>query len=82
MSKLRPPMSQVVKMLMGEEAVNDQNISKPGLLSDITTLRDQKDKFSNASGVTGKGGTSSSSSGNIPTSHATMTFNSIFDRSD
>ncbi|KAE8705175.1 putative LRR receptor-like serine/threonine-protein kinase [Hibiscus syriacus] len=82
MSKLRPSMSQVVKMLMGEEAVNDQNISKPGLLSDISTLRDQKDKSSNTSEGTGKGGTSSSSSENIPTSHATMTFNSIFDRSD
>ncbi|KAK8676920.1 hypothetical protein V6N13_142479 [Hibiscus sabdariffa] len=82
MSKLRPSMSQVVKMLTGEEAVNDQNISKPGLLSDITTLRDQKDKTDNTSEGTGKGGTTSSSSENIPTSHATMTFNSIFDRSN
>ncbi|KAK9046429.1 hypothetical protein V6N11_052316 [Hibiscus sabdariffa] len=82
MSKLRPSMSQVVKMLTGEEAVNDQNISKPGLLSDITTLRDQKDKTDNTSEGTGKGGTTSSSSENIPISHATMTFNSIFDRSN
>ncbi|GMJ13850.1 cold-responsive protein kinase 1 [Hibiscus trionum] len=82
MSKFRPSMSQVVKMLMGEVAVDDQNISKPGLLSDIATLRDQKDKSDNTTEGTGKGGTSSSSSENIPTSHATMTFNSIFDRSN
>ncbi|KAE8692258.1 hypothetical protein F3Y22_tig00110847pilonHSYRG00104 [Hibiscus syriacus] len=82
MSKLRPSMSQVVKMLMGEEAVNDQNISKPGLLSDITTLRDQKDKSDNTSEGTGRGGNSSSSSENITITNATMTFNSIFDRSN
>ncbi|KAK8986447.1 hypothetical protein V6N11_010003 [Hibiscus sabdariffa] len=82
LSKLRPSMSQVVKMLMGQEAVNDQNISKPGLLSDIATLRDQKDKSGSSSEGTGKGSNSSSSSENITTSHATMTFNSIFDRSN
>ncbi|KAK9024493.1 hypothetical protein V6N11_004653 [Hibiscus sabdariffa] len=82
LSKLRPSMSQAVKMLMGQEVVNDQNISKPGLLSDIATLRDQKDKSGSSSEGTGKGSNSSSSSENITTSHATMTFNSIFDRSN
>ncbi|MBA0624934.1 hypothetical protein Godav_010202 [Gossypium davidsonii] len=80
--KLRPSMSQVVKMLMGEEAVNDENISRPGLLSEFTALRGQKDNSGMISGGTGKGGNSSSSSENVTTSYATMTFNSIFDRSN
>lgn len=80
--KLRPSMSQVVKMLMGEEDVNDQNISRPGLLSAFTELRDKKDKCGVISESTGKGGNSSSSSETVTTSYATMTFNSIFDRSN
>ncbi|KAG4149574.1 hypothetical protein ERO13_D05G342600v2 [Gossypium hirsutum] len=80
--KLRPSMSQVVKMLMGEEAVNDENISRPGLLSEFTALRGQKDNSGMISEGTGKGGNSSSSSENVTTSYATMTFNSIFDRSN
>lgn len=80
--KFRPSMSQVVKMLMGEEAVNDENISRPGLLSEFTELRGQKDKSGLISEGTGKGGNSSSSSENVTTSYATMTFNSIFDRSN
>ncbi|MBA0867131.1 hypothetical protein Goshw_027506 [Gossypium schwendimanii] len=80
--KLRPSMSQVVKMLMGEESVNDENISRPGLLSEFTALRGQKDNSGMISEGTGKGGNSSSSSENVTTSYATMTFNSIFDRSN
>ena len=44
MLKLRPSMSEVVKMLMDEEAVDDQNISRPGLLSEFMSLRGHKDK--------------------------------------
>ena len=77
MLKLRPSMSEVVKMLMDEEAVDDQNISRPGLLSEFMSLRGHKDKSDMISE-----GDSSSSSGNITTSYATMTFNSIFDRSN
>ncbi|XWS10663.1 hypothetical protein CRYUN_Cryun38cG0016500 [Craigia yunnanensis] len=80
MPKLRPSMSVVVKMLMGEEAVDDQNISRPGLLSEFISLRGHRDKDDMISEGTGKWD-SSSSSGNFTTSYATMTFNSIFDRS-
>ncbi|EOY13214.1 PREDICTED: putative serine/threonine-protein kinase isoform X3 [Theobroma cacao] len=82
MPKLRPTMSEVVKMLMGEAAVNDQNISRPGLLSEFMSLRGHKDKSDLTSEGTGKAGNSSSSSVNITTSYATMTFNSIYDRSN
>ncbi|XP_022717236.1 cold-responsive protein kinase 1-like isoform X2 [Durio zibethinus] len=80
--KLRPSMSEVVKMLMGEESMDDLNISKPGLLSEFMSLRGAKGKPDMTSEGTGEGGNSSSPSGNITTSYATMTFNSIYDRSN
>ncbi|XP_073268145.1 cold-responsive protein kinase 1 isoform X1 [Populus alba] len=89
-SKLRPLMSKVVLMLMGEMDVNDK-ISKPGLLSEFRGFkgdkkqkdRDQIDKWEtkksspNSSKLEG-----SSSSSGMATSYATMTFNSIYDRSN
>ncbi|XWS16900.1 hypothetical protein CRYUN_Cryun33cG0021200 [Craigia yunnanensis] len=80
MPKLRPPMSEVVKMLMGEEAVDGQKISRPGMLSEFMNLRGQKDNSDMTSEGTSQG-MNLSSSGNITTSYATMTFNSIYDRS-
>ncbi|OMO92415.1 hypothetical protein COLO4_17593 [Corchorus olitorius] len=82
MPKLRPSMSEVVKMLTGETAVDGQNISRPGLLSEFMSLRGPKDKSDMASEGTGREANTSSSSENITTSYATMTFNSIFDRSN
>ncbi|KAK9269708.1 hypothetical protein L1049_001486 [Liquidambar formosana] len=86
--KLRPSMSTVVNMLMGEICVDGEDISMPGLLSEFMGLkRVQKDKFDvkNTSEMLSadskKLDNSSSSSGNMPTSYATMTFNSIYDRS-
>lgn len=37
--KLRPSMSTVVKMLTGEKEVNDDMITKPGLISDFMDLK-------------------------------------------
>ncbi|OMO74813.1 hypothetical protein CCACVL1_16450 [Corchorus capsularis] len=82
MPKLRPSMSEVVKMLTGETAVDGQNISRPGLLSEFMSLRGLKDKSDMGSEGTGREANTSSSSENITTSYATMTFNSIFDRSN
>ncbi|XVF88033.1 hypothetical protein PTKIN_Ptkin19aG0016800 [Pterospermum kingtungense] len=82
MPKLRPSMSEAVKMLMGEETVDDQNISRPGLLSEFMGLRGPKDKSDMTSEGTSQGVNLSSSSENITTSFATMTFNSIYDRSN
>lgn len=37
--KLRPSMSTVVKMLKGEKQVDDNKITKPGLISDFMDLK-------------------------------------------
>lgn len=90
MPKIRPSMSTVVKMLMGERDVEEVKILEPGLLSELMGLRPgvQKDKlelenssYTRSTG-TGRVDNSSSSSGNMMTSHATMTFTSIYDRSN
>ncbi|KAF2287333.1 hypothetical protein GH714_039658 [Hevea brasiliensis] len=90
MPKLRPTMSTVVKMLRGEIDVNDDKISTPGLLSEFMGVRSDKDHKDKAkvknSSYTDSAGSSkleiSSSSSAMATSHATMTFNSIYDRSN
>ncbi|GMI79493.1 cold-responsive protein kinase 1 [Hibiscus trionum] len=79
--KKRPSMSEVVKMLTGEEQVDDQNISRPGLLSEFMNLRAHKEKSDMITESTDKERNASSSSENVTMSHATMTFNSIYDRS-
>ncbi|XP_039029586.1 cold-responsive protein kinase 1-like [Hibiscus syriacus] len=79
--KQRPLMSEVVKMLTGEEPVDDRNISRPGLLSEFMNPRAHKEKSDVITESTGKEGNASSSSENLTMSYATMTFNSIYDRS-
>ncbi|KAK7817681.1 cold-responsive protein kinase 1 [Quercus suber] len=92
MPKLRPSMSTVVGMLLGEIHVNDKEITKPGLLSDLMHPKakadrgqkykaEMKNSTDMASSVLGKLYNSSSSSENI-SSIATMTFNSIYDRTN
>lgn len=91
MPKQRPSMSTVVMMLMGEIEVNDK-ISRPGLLSELTSFegdkmpkhkggKDQNNKreMKNSSSTSGMVGSSSSSLG-VDASYATMTFSSIYDR--
>ncbi|KAJ9671488.1 hypothetical protein PVL29_025270 [Vitis rotundifolia] len=81
MPKIRPTMSTVVSMLMGEADVDD-NISRPGLISELMGIKvggAQRYKSDTASG-SGQVDNSSLSSGMV-TSVATMTFNSIYDRS-
>nr|GMC50930.1 putative serine/threonine-protein kinase [Ipomoea batatas] len=83
MTKSRPSMSTVVKMLTGEEKVDDSMISEPGLLSELMGLRAQKkEKLFTTSSNSGNEG-NSLSSGNTSTgmTQATMTFTSIRDRS-
>lgn len=77
-TKRRPYMSVVVKMLMGEIAVEDDEISRPCLLPCLFG-KNISDTMSDGAA---KQSDSSSSSGNIITSYATMTFNSIYDRSN
>ncbi|XP_024029159.1 cold-responsive protein kinase 1 isoform X2 [Morus notabilis] len=86
MPKIRPTMSTVVEMLSGDKDVNDMTVSKPGLLSEFMGLKgggDEKDKvntkYSSDAVFVDSGKTSSSG---MDTSIATMTFNSIYDRSN
>lgn len=80
MPKSRPSMSTVVSMLTGEADVGD-DIFRPGLIADLIGIKfggTPKYKFDAASGSGNLGNSSSSSA--MTTSIATMTFNSIFDR--
>lgn len=86
-SKLRPSMSTVVKMLTGEIDVDKEKISRPGLLSEFMGVKvdlgktQTKDSSCRTSASTSSNaGNMSSSSGNTTTSHATMTFSSMYDR--
>ncbi|WCJ32249.1 Protein kinase superfamily protein [Euphorbia peplus] len=88
MPKLRPSMSTVAKMLKGEMDVSDEQITRPGMLTELMGIRtDRRNKNkpnSKNSTSTLSGGSSklenSSSSEAVTYSHATMTFNSIYDR--
>lgn len=82
--KLRPSMSTVEKMLTGEISVDDEKIDRPGMLSEFMDQKHSADtKHSSYSkSPSGKILNSSSSSEIITTSFATMTFNSIYDRSN
>lgn len=87
--KLRPSMSTVVKMLMGLVEVNDIELSRPGSISNFLNLiaeegpkgHSKKDSSSTASGESNGADKSSLWSKDMPSSCATMTFNSIYDRS-
>ncbi|KAL6205851.1 hypothetical protein ACLB2K_023103 [Fragaria x ananassa] len=82
--KLRPSMSMVVKMLTGEIDVDEEKIDKPGMLSEFMDQRDSAEvKHSSYSlSPSGRVLQSSSSSEQVTTSFATMTFNSIYDRTN
>lgn len=80
-SKLRPAMSTVLKMLLGEAEVDSEKITKPGLISDFMELKIRNQKIPNAT----NNSTSTMSSGASPLSSAdttrgTMTFTAISDR--
>ncbi|KAL9255685.1 Cold-responsive protein kinase 1-like protein [Drosera capensis] len=84
----RPLMSTVVKMLQGEEPIDEQKLSKPGLLNDLSRVKvqEKKDdkidlKCSSAalSSSTQNPDTQSSSLTTVP-SCATVTITAISDR--
>ncbi|XP_038883287.1 cold-responsive protein kinase 1-like isoform X2 [Benincasa hispida] len=83
MPKLRPSMATVVKMLTGDIDISDQAISRPGMLSEFMLRKDVLcKKGESTTEDSGKPIDSTSSSGYMDTSYATITFNSIFDRSN
>ena len=89
MPTLRPSMSTVVKMLTGDIDITDQTISRPGMLSEFMLPKDvlgkkaePNSKLTSTTEDSGKQSESTSSSGFMDTSYGTITFNSIFDRSN
>ncbi|XP_011653284.1 cold-responsive protein kinase 1 isoform X1 [Cucumis sativus] len=83
MPKLRPSMATVVKMLTGEIDISDQTISRPGMLSEFMLRKDVLCKKGESTAEdSGKPIDSTSSSRHMDTSYATITFDSIFDRSN
>lgn len=85
--KLRPSMSTIVKMLMGKEEVDDEKITKPGLISDFMDLKVRPPRGAPEMNVmlystsTATGNNSGSSSANN-TSYGFATFTALSDRSD
>lgn len=85
--QLRPSMSSVLDLLLGEKDVNEENVTKPGLIFEFVEAKNA----GNGKGKAGVDGTSllvgsgkkdeSSSSGTM-SSYATMTFTAIYDRSN
>lgn len=80
-SKLRPSMSTVVRMLTGERAVESKKITKPGLISDFMDLKIRGRNKANVANNT----SSTMSSGASPlssqdTTRASMSFTAISDR--
>ncbi|PIN16556.1 Serine/threonine protein kinase [Handroanthus impetiginosus] len=80
MPKNRPAMSIVAKMLKGEIEVDEADISKPGLLKELMTLKRPTNKPDASSSGSGQDESSSFQSTN--NTRATMTFTSIYDRSN
>ncbi|CAL0303739.1 unnamed protein product [Lupinus luteus] len=85
-SQLRPPMSTVLKMLIGEKDVKVENLTKPSMVFEFLEAIDEekqkgKAEITNTSLFTDFRKQDDSSSG-TNTSFATMTFTSIYDRSN
>ncbi|CAA0816340.1 Protein kinase superfamily protein [Striga hermonthica] len=74
--KNRPTMSAVAKMLKGETCVDDVELSRPGLLEELMTLKASSNAPSSTSG------TKSLSSQSTNMTYATMSFSSIYDRTN
>lgn len=79
--KKRPSMSTAVKMLVGERDLDEKQLSKPRLLSELMGIRSQKNVSSyTESATSGKQGDSLSTE-NTTMTYASMSFTSIYDRS-
>ncbi|XP_047945250.1 cold-responsive protein kinase 1-like [Salvia hispanica] len=81
MPKTRPAMSEVAKMLKGEIDVDDENITKPALVTQLLGLTSSSyEPHGSSSGWGTPDGSSPLQVTNV--SHGTMTFSSIYDRSN
>ncbi|XP_029128835.1 cold-responsive protein kinase 1 [Cajanus cajan] len=84
--QLRPSMSAVLDMLLGEKDVNKENVTKPGMIFEFVEAKSvgkQKSK-AEVDGTTllAEGKQEESSSSGTVSSFATMTFTAIYDRSN
>lgn len=81
--QLRPSMSTVLDMLIGETDVNEEMMTKPGLIFDSVEAKDQgKQKGKAEVEQTSSLNQDDSSLSGTTSSLATMTFTSIYDRSN
>ncbi|KAK4491829.1 hypothetical protein RD792_002606 [Penstemon davidsonii] len=88
--KLRPSMSAVVRMLAGEREVDENTITKPGLISDFMDLKIKstpktkpdmnQNTYSNYNS-SGSDTLDNTTLTSAPSSQATMSFTAIYDRS-
>ncbi|XP_057454156.1 cold-responsive protein kinase 1-like isoform X2 [Lotus japonicus] len=84
---LRPSMSTVLDMLVGETHVNEERMTKPGLIFEFVEANQQgkqkgKAEVENTSSFAGSGNQDDSSLSGSTYSLATMTFTSLYDRSN
>ena len=79
--KLRPSMSTVVKMLMGEMSVEDRKITKPGLLSDLMDPRGKIPEENKGSDglFSGSNTLGNSTTSSEPSTVTTATFTARYD---
>lgn len=86
--QLRPSMSKVLEMLLGETDLNEEKMTKPGLIFEFEEAKEQGKQKGNAeventsSSLAGLGKQDDSSLSGSAISFATMTFTSINDRSN
>lgn len=75
--KSRPSMSDVMKMLTGEMDVIDKDLSDPGLLNELMSIKTTKNNTSATSSSTSGKQEDSSMYGDTTTSYANMSFTTI-----
>ncbi|KAK6149494.1 hypothetical protein DH2020_017019 [Rehmannia glutinosa] len=88
-TKLRPSMSTVVQMLTGEKDVDEETITKPGLISDFMDLKIKSNPkakpdinhMSSNYNSSGSDTLENTTLTSAPSSQATMTFTAVYDRS-
>ncbi|KAI3809600.1 hypothetical protein L1987_19195 [Smallanthus sonchifolius] len=78
--KSRPSMSDVLKMLNGEIDLNENDLSDPGLLSELMNYKTVKNSTSGTTSSGSGNHEDSRSYGNTETSYANMTFTTITER--
>lgn len=83
---LRPSMSTVLEMLLGEKDLNEENVTKPGMIFEFVEAKSagkQKGKSEEKGNfLLAEGKQDESSSSETMSSFATMTFTAIYDRSN